>query len=191
MMRVAAAILAAGASRRLGRPKQLLPYRDTTLLRAVAVEVCAAACDHVIVIVGAYASAVSANVAGLPLSVVRNIHWREGVASSIRRAISWAVRAEYDGLALIVCDQPRLTRAHLDRLIALHRVTGRPAASRYDGIVGVPAVFGAHEFAALATLTGDVGARRLLASSAVATIDWPDGIFDIDSEAQARCALEL
>jgi CTP:molybdopterin cytidylyltransferase MocA len=64
-------------------------------------------------------------------------------------------------LALIACDRPRLSRAHIDRLIVLHRHTGRPATSRYAGAAGVPAVFGAREFAALATLSGGTATQKI------------------------------
>jgi CTP:molybdopterin cytidylyltransferase MocA len=189
MTRVAAAILAAGTSRRLGRPKQLLPFRGTTLLRAVAAEVCAAACDHVFVVVGAHATAVAQTVADLPVTIVLNAKWSEGIAASIRLATQRARDTRSDALALIACDQPQLSRMHVDRLIAMHRQTGQPAASGYAGLAGIPAVFGAREFAALASLIGDTGARHLLARSNAIAVEWPEGACDVDTTVQARRTL--
>lgn len=183
-MRAGAAILAAGASRRLGSPKQLLPYRGTTLLRAVIEQVCAARCDRVAVVLGAYAGRIAPELVDLPVTPIANVLWAEGIASSIRCAVAWAMAGELDALVLVVCDQPRLTSAHLDRLIGAHAVTGRAVASRYEGIAGVPAVFGADEYAALAALSGDTGARGVVATAA--TVDWPDGAWDIDTPASSR-----
>jgi molybdenum cofactor cytidylyltransferase len=81
-----------------------------------------------------------------------------------------------------------LTAAHVDALVAEHARTGRPVASGYAGIGGVPAVFGARELHALAALRGDVGARAILASAAAATVDWAAGAFDIDSPDDAAVA---
>ena len=191
MKRVAAAILAAGASRRLGQPKQLLPFRGTTLVRAITAEVCTSRCQRVGVIVGAHAAQVAATVADLPVAVVPNVLWQEGLAASIRCAVSWAVRSGTDALALLVCDQPGLTASHLDRLVAEHVASGRPVASRYADTVGVPAVFGASEFPQLFALTGDRGAQRVLGRTHARVVDWPEGACDIDTLQVARDVLDL
>ena len=191
MTRVAAAILAAGESRRLGRPKQLLPFRGTTLVRAIAGEACASACLHVGVIVGANAFSIAAALDGMPLAVVPNVLWTEGMASSIRCAVDWTRRAGCDALVLLVCDQPRLSAAHVDRLVTEHLSTRVPVASRYADTLGVPAVFGSDAFAELHTLTGDTGARGLLARPDVRAIDWPDGAEDVDTPAMARDVLGI
>ncbi|MGD0530446.1 MAG: NTP transferase domain-containing protein, partial [Polyangiaceae bacterium] len=83
-MKVAAVLLAAGDSRRLGRAKQLLPYRGTPLLRRLASEACASRCD-VGVVIHERNGAVEACLDGLPVHVIGNPEWAEGMASSIRR----------------------------------------------------------------------------------------------------------
>ena len=191
MTRIAAAILAAGESRRLGRPKQLLPFRGTTLLRAIACEACISACDRVAVVVGAHAASVAGTVQGLPVAVVPNVLWQEGMAASIRCAVAWAVRGGSDALALLVCDQPALNAAHLDRLVAEYRVHRHPIASRYAGALGVPAVFGAAEFPQLFALSGDIGARRVLAATRPHAVDWPDGACDVDTAPVAHDVLDV
>ena len=183
-MSIGAAILAAGGSRRLGHPKQLLPFRGTTLLRAVAREVCAARCDRVAVVLGAHAGAVAPTIADLPIAPLSNVLWSEGIASSIRCAVAWAMQSALDALLLVVCDQPQLTAQHVDRLIAAHRATGRAVASRYSDVAGVPAIFGGADYPALCGLSGDIGARGLCAASAM--IDWPEGAFDVDTPGLAR-----
>jgi len=180
-MTVAAAILAAGASRRLGSPKQLVRHRGVPLVRAVVREVCAAGCDRVAVILGANATEVVPVLAGLAVELEVNTAWREGVASSIRRAVAWARSIGAHTLALATCDQALLTAAHLDALLALHARTGSIAASRYADRAGIPAVFGARDFTELAALRGDAGARALLETRRVATVDWDDGVHDVDT----------
>jgi len=188
-MSCAAAILAAGESRRLGSPKQLLPFRGTTLLREVAREVCGSACDRVGVVVGAHAARAAEAIDALPVEIVHNVLWSEGIAASVRCATAWAIRARCESLVLIVCDQPHLTAAHVDRLLVQHRIVHRPVASGYSGTVGVPAVFGAAEYPELLALAGDCGARRVLGRTRISVVDWPAGACDIDTPRVARDVL--
>ena len=181
---IAAAILAAGASRRLGRPKQLVPARGTTLLRAIAEQACASSCDRIAVVVGAHAERIVPTLDGLPLAMQIYTFWPEGVASSIRSAAAWAWRMRADALVLLVGDQPRLATAHVDALCDVFRKTARSVGSRYAGIVGVPAVFTADQLPQLVALGGDTGARRVLLAAAPEIVDWPDGELDIDTPEQ-------
>ena len=180
-MRVGAAILAAGGSRRLGRPKQLVAWRGEPLVAAVARKVLASSCDRVAVVLGASAGACAVAVEGLAVTPLANVCWSEGIASSIRCAVGWAVAARCDALVLVACDQPRLTTAHVEALIAAHRASGRTIGSGYAGTAGVPAIFAAGDLPRLAVLRGDTGARRILVGQP--TVAWPDGVFDIDTPA--------
>ena len=181
---LAGVVLAAGASRRLGRPKQLVRVRGVALVNEVAG--CArAVCDRVAVVLGAHAAQIAPALDGLDVEPVDNADWREGVASSIRAGVAWAERAGADALLLLVCDQLRLGRAHLAAIADAHRATGGAVASRYARRLGVPALFPRAQLAALAGLRGDAGARAVLAGLAeVVAIDWPDGELDLDVPAQ-------
>ncbi|HUJ60806.1 MAG TPA: NTP transferase domain-containing protein [Kofleriaceae bacterium] len=181
-MRAFAAILAAGASRRLGQPRQLVRLRGQPLVCAIARALGASSCDAVAVVLGAHGDAIARVVAATGAARLANPDWREGIASSIRCAAAWAERAGADALVLATCDQVRLDARHVDRMLALHRAERVAVASRYAGTCGVPAVFGAADFAALDALAGDRGARGLLAGCAA--IDWPDGAFDLDTPAE-------
>ncbi|MEO7093942.1 MAG: nucleotidyltransferase family protein [Polyangiales bacterium] len=180
-MSVVGAILAAGSSSRLGRPKQLVPVAGEPLLRRTARLALATSCTATAVVVGAHAGEVTPAVAGLAVTTLVNEAWPEGVASSIRAATMWAEAQSASALLLMVCDQPRLTTEHLAALLAEHARTGAVVGSAYRGTVGVPAVFPASSFAALGALHGDRGARALLAGAAA--ISWDDGAVDVDSEA--------
>jgi molybdenum cofactor cytidylyltransferase len=156
------------------------------MLRRIAREVCRSECVGVGVVVGDESPEVRRCVEGLPVTTVVNPDWREGMASSIQRGISWVSGQACEAVVLIVCDQPSLTKAHVDELIERWRSGARIAASRYADTLGVPAVFSRELFASLLSLRGQSGAKGLIrAERDVAVIDWPEGAMDIDTPADA------
>ncbi len=186
-MPVAAVILAAGASRRLGRPKQLVAYGGETLLeRAIRVAHEAGAAP-VFVVLGAQYETIHAAIDWSYVRAVRNVNWEQGIASSIHTGLSavdkFAPRAA--GAMILTCDQPKLSAEHLRSLIALFEEHGEAAiaASAYAGVRGVPAVFPRAAFEGLRALSGDKGARALLAKPPceVVALDLPGGEVDIDT----------
>jgi molybdenum cofactor cytidylyltransferase len=182
MSRLGCAILAAGASRRLGCPKQLLPFKGNELVRHLTLEALASQSHEVAVIVGAHGERVAAAVEGLPVTCIVNLEWREGIASSIRYAAHWANRQHLDALILVLSDQPYLETSHLDRLAAEHAAGANFVASRYGGVIGAPALFAARAFNLLLTLEGDAGAGTLLRERpSTRSVEWPAGAIDIDT----------
>jgi CTP:molybdopterin cytidylyltransferase MocA len=179
-----AIVLAAGASERLGRPKQLVEIDGEPLVRRVATTV-AGICDETCVVLGSCAEVVCAALGGLGVDPVYEPRWQEGMAASLRRGVTWAVERGHAGLAVFACDQGRLSTAHVAALAGAHR--NAPAsviASRYAGVLGVPAVFSRACFEDLARLQGDQGARAIVrAAREVVAVDWPDGIYDLDTAA--------
>jgi xanthine dehydrogenase accessory factor len=182
---IACAILAAGASRRLGRPKQLVKVGGQSLLRRIAVEACASTCARVAVVLGAHTDAIFPTLIGLPVTRLDNDWWKEGMASSIRRAVAWAEETGSEALLICLCDQLELEAAHLDRLIATYRGNpGSMVGSAYAGVCGVPALFARDRFAALEHLRGDRGAIGLLRDDpATIAVPWEAGRLDLDREA--------
>ena len=186
-------LLAAGASTRLGQPKQLLMYEGKTLLRRAAETAVASGCHPVLLVTGALHDELLPEVAGLPLVVVRNERWAEGMGSSIRAGMA-ALAADAaphslpSAVLVMLCDQPLLTADHLQNLLARQQETGRAAvASAYAGTLGVPVVFGPALFDQLSQLHGAKGAGPLLASlrpDEVEQVDFPNGVVDVDTPAQ-------
>ena len=176
MQNVAAVILAAGASRRLGEPKQLVRLDRETLLERVVRVAAEAGCSPILVVLGASSEAILAQSRLDPAKVLLNPEWEEGMASSIRAGLH-ALSPEVHAALLLTCDQPTVTAEHLRRL-AFGTPT-EPVASRYAGRHGVPAYFPASTFAELLHLSGDQGARLLLA--AARAIDLPGGEIDVDT----------
>lgn len=184
---IGCALLAAGASTRLGRPKQLLPLGGKPLVLRVFEQLRAAACDRYAVVLGSSAAEVGAAFEALPCDQLDNPAWSEGMASSIRVAARWAMAEQLGALLLAVCDQPKLTAAHVRALCAARTRPGVTVASGYAETCGAPALFDAGWFARLASLEGDRGAGALLRDDpSVVVVPWPDGVVDIDTPADAR-----
>lgn len=183
-MEVGCAILAAGASRRLGQPKQLVELEGQPLVRRVALVARAAGCEHVAVVVGCHGPQVVAALSGVPCELLDNPTWQEGVAASVRTAARWAEERGWGALMLLVCDQVQLNAAHLERLWALWRAApATAAASSYGGTLGVPAIFPRAHYTALLQLHGDQGAARLLRAerTGVTQLAWAEGEAELDT----------
>ena len=182
-------LLAAGASRRMGAAKQLLPYAGGTLLgHAVAVAL-ATACRPVVVVVGANLDAVKA-AAGRGVTVAENPDWADGMGTSIRCGLS-ALRRERPDVAEVLItlgDQPLVTAGDLTRLINARRAAGLPiAAAHYAGTLGVPACFEGSALLDLENLPPAAGAKRLLIdASRVAAVPMPTAEVDLDTPADVE-----
>ncbi len=184
-MSVAAIIVAAGASSRLGHPKQLvLVHGEPLLQRAIRCAVGAAAVP-VFVVLGAHRQDIRNAIDFGSARVLANDDWEEGLASSIRAGIK-AVDAGTvaAGVLLMTCDQPRVTAEHLRKMIEGFDAQAGTAliASIYAGVRGTPAIFPRAMFADLLGLRGDKGARGLLAKASlpVMEIQLEGGELDID-----------
>ncbi|MBF8291178.1 MAG: hypothetical protein HW417_901 [Steroidobacteraceae bacterium] len=183
ILSVAAVVLAAGASSRLGRAKQLLNFGGKRLVRHVVDAAATAACSPIVVVVGAQAGSVLEALAGSQTNAVENPEWREGIASSLHRGIL-ALPEQVDAAIVLLCDQPAVSPALLRSLVATQRNTGKAiVACRWNGVVGPPVLFLRERFPALLALSGDVGARSVLESEGdgVALVEFPDGAFDVDT----------
>lgn len=162
---VGAVVLAAGASSRMGSPKQTLQYRGKSLLRRAVLAALGAGCSPVVVVTGAHAELSGRELHGLDIREVLNTRWENGMASSIRAGIEGLVSedADVDAVVLMLCDQPHVTAGIISGLVAAHRATGSPiVASTYGGSFGVPALFSRTLFAELRRLKGRSGAKEVI-----------------------------
>lgn len=172
-MRVGAVILAAGASKRLGEPKQLLMLGGETLLERAVRAAHAAGCSPVIVVLGASAEVIQTECVFDDAIVVVNENWTEGMGSSVRAGVG-AVQ-DLDACIVMTCDMPAVTAQHLRALMCSGEVT----ASSYFGKKGVPAYFPVEAFQSLMKLQGDSGAKDLLRSARF--VELVGGELDIDT----------
>jgi CTP:molybdopterin cytidylyltransferase MocA len=176
-MRTAAIVLAAGASTRLGEPKQLITIHGETLLARSIRIAQESGVDHVFAVLGANADALRphAHIA----TIVENPLWQQGMASSIRAGI--AAASDYDAVLLLPCDQPAVTPFHLALLMTNGET--KIAASSYAGRTGAPAHFPQRYFPELLALEGDSGARHLLQMHKQDVVEVPleNGELDLDT----------
>ncbi len=161
---IAAIVLAAGGSTRMGRPKLTLPMPDGRALVRVAVDqVLATGLDDAVVVLGGDAAAVRAALAGLPVREVVNPRYAEGQSTSLRAGLD-ALRPGTTAALIALGDQPLPDPAVIGRLVAAFRTTGRPiAVPRYREGRGNPVLFAAALFDELRTVTGDRGGRDVIA----------------------------
>ena len=184
---IAAVILAAGASTRLGEPKQLVMLAGETLVERTVRIASEAGCSPVVVVLGAAYVEILAHCSLGDAVPVINDGWLEGMASSIRLGVRTLgfIAKEAEGVLLMTCDQPAVTVQHLHRVMTRQEVK----ASRYAERNGVPAYFPKRYFGELMALTGDAGARDLLAQAR--SEDLEHGELDIDTPEDCERAREL
>jgi CTP:molybdopterin cytidylyltransferase MocA len=184
--RIACVLLAAGGSRRLGFPKQLVRRRTRSLLaRAVAAARGALPHSPLIVVLGAGALRLrlAARRAAPRVDVVYNARWADGLASSLQAGLA-AARPPVAAVLVTLVDQPNVDARALERLLtAWRRRPGVAAAALYSGRPGVPAVLPRRYWRALCALRGDAGARALLRGSEITAVDMPEAQLDVDTRA--------
>ncbi len=187
MKRVAAILLAAGASSRMGQSKQLLRFDDMSFVKRAAKTALSSRCDHLYTVVGSESSAVSRELEDIDVTIVQNPDWHRGIGSSIHAGIR-AVMSEndpYDAVLILLVDQPAVDITLLNKIIGMFEEGSALVASVYAGSIGVPALFSKAYFTALENLPDDRGAKALLQKHApeVTGIPFPNGAFDIDTQA--------
>jgi molybdenum cofactor cytidylyltransferase len=182
-MRVAAVVLAAGASTRLGSPKQLVMLGGEMLLERAVRVAREAGCVPVVVVLGASAEAIQSECELGDAIVVTNQDWTEGMGASVRLGVR--VLRDVDGCVVMTCDMPAVTASHLRLLIS----SGELTASGYAGRRGVPAYFPVAMFPELMKLRGDTGAKELLRSAHCEEL--MGGEFDVDAAEDLKRVMEL
>lgn len=189
---VALLLLAAGASTRMGQPKQLLPYHGRTLLRHAAETAVASGCAPIVLVTGALHEELVAEVAGLPILAVRNESWESGMASSIQTGLAAVAAAQPCAVLIMLTDQPLVTPELLRQLVARQQQTQASiVAAAYGDTLGVPAVFARAMLPELLRLRGQQGAVRLIAGmrKAVERVAFPAGLLDVDTPEQYAALL--
>jgi molybdenum cofactor cytidylyltransferase len=158
--RVAAVVLAAGESRRLGRPKQLLRVGQTTMIEHVLRAVLGAHLDQVVVVLGSRAAEIAPHVTAGTQSVL-NADWSSGISSSIRAGLS-AVASTIEAALFVLADQPHLTSTTLERIVQAYYGTEKSiVVPACQGRRGSPVLFDRRHFDELKALHGDVGGRAV------------------------------
>jgi molybdenum cofactor cytidylyltransferase len=183
---IAAVVLAAGASRRMPGIKQLLPWKNTTLLGAVLTQLKNSEASDVYLVLGAHKKEILKETDTSDITLIHNREWANGMAESISKTIAFFIEKNknYDGLLVAVCDQPLLTINHYNKLINSCIYNNRIVSSYYENGIGVPTVFGSQYFEELRDLKGDMGARSIIKKHLkhLIPMDAPDGAIDLDTQ---------
>jgi molybdenum cofactor cytidylyltransferase len=180
-------ILAAGNSLRFGSSKQLLHFNNKTLLQHAIDEAVDAGAEPVIVVSGANADEISKDINREQIQVILNERWQEGMASSIVAGMHAAITYNNDieKIIIAVSDQPFVSSSLFKQLYKTQEEgVQHIIACAYADTIGTPALFTQKYFDALLNLNGDEGAKKILLANKddVATIDFPQGNIDIDTQ---------
>ena len=161
-MTSAGIVLAAGASRRMGSPKQLLPVDGRPLLERVVAAANDSLLDDVVVVLGANAEAIRAAVDFGRARVVLNEQYAEGMSTSLHAGLR-ALDAAADRAMVILGDQPDVSAPLIDRLLDAQERSGLPAAAlSFDGLLHPPVVLRRELWPDLLALQGDMGCRHIV-----------------------------
>jgi len=158
--RIAAIILAAGRSTRMGANKLLADVRGAAIVRHVAEAAVGSRARPVLVVVGHQADDVRKALSGVEVAFIDNPDYAGGLSGSLKRGID-ALARQSDGALILLGDMPQIEAAHIDRLIAAF-VPGAIVVPTHRGKRGNPVLWPAARFAEMAQLEGDVGAKELI-----------------------------
>jgi molybdenum cofactor cytidylyltransferase len=187
IVHMAIIILAAGKSKRLGSPKQLLQYRGKGLLQNSVDAAVKTNIKPVIVITGANASLIEKELINYSIHKVFNENWEDGMASSILCGLRYAesILPDMDAVMFLACDQPFVDGALLNNLIEVQKASGAPiTACSYEKVIGIPAIFHKSIFPELKTLQGENGAKNIIRNNTDKLVAFPfqHGKIDIDTK---------
>jgi molybdenum cofactor cytidylyltransferase len=185
--RVAGIILAAGKASRFGQPKQLLDYKGRPFVRVVAEAALEAGLSPVVVVTGAYAEQVEAELGELKVNCVRNEAWQDGQSTSIQAGLAALNKTEdvNTGAAVfLLADQPQVTPTIIRALVERHALRLYPiVAPLVDDRRANPVLFDRLTFDDLLALKGDVGGRAIFSNYNVEYMPWYDEklLLDVDT----------
>ena len=183
MSKIGIIILAAGASTRLGRPKQLLQLNGESLVQKT-VKAALDVSDITLTVLGSHYNEVHQEIKYFKTQTAFNLDWNKGMGSSIKFGLHEIHKTHPDLQAVIitVCDQPFLTSKLLGQLVEAFYKGNPLVASVYGNTVGVPVLFDRQYFKMLLKIDDEVGARHLLKREDPFLVSFPRGSQDIDTE---------
>lgn len=184
---VSVLILAAGSSSRLGRPKQLLPWKQTTLLEHTIAVARESNAFRVSIVLGSRAEKIRKGLKDPTSHILINKDWEKGMGASISCGIQYVLseKEDIDGILIMLCDQPLIDTPYLNLLMDAFTKTGKGiVATKYTRHHGVPVIFDKTYFRLLSNLEGDTGARSIMEENRFDCLGFkaPGNNPDIDTE---------
>lgn len=188
-------LLAAGASKRLGQPKQLVSFHDKTLLQHTIDCGESLALKLKVLVIGANVDQILSESDFKSFEVCMNENWEEGMATSLNLGLQKLLdlQPNLSGVMVLVSDQPFISAKLLNEMIQSFSTESSIVVCKYQEVIGVPALIGSNYFEEIQALKGDQGARRIIKKypDLVKTINFDQGNFDIDTPEDLRRLNEL
>lgn len=195
MPKTAILILAAGESKRMGEPKQLLPYNNSTLLLHAIEQANGIKYADVFIVIGAHFADVFKSIRGQKATILKNNNWEEGMGSSISKGVELIKKKNnYNRVLVTLADTPLVTKEHYEELISLSDETGkRIILTNYEEISGVPAIFDKSLFNELTILSDNEGAKPVVEKYKKEVLRMTSKIpfFDVDTKEAYQKLLKL
>ena len=195
MSKTAVLILAAGQSKRMGKPKQLLPYKNSNLLLEKINQFQSLEHVQVFVVLGAYFKEIFPLLREKPVKVVLNSNWEEGMGSSLSKGIELIKKKEiFDRVLITLADLPLLESSYYEELIELSKSSGkRIIQTEYEETSGVPVVFDKSLYNSLCRLKNEEGAKPLIEKykKEVLKLHSKTPFFDVDTSEAYQKLLDL
>jgi len=180
-------IMAAGASRRLGQPKQLVKFKGQSLIRRISQETIKANIGQATVVTGHSHDEIEKEIKGLKVDIFFNNEWEEGLGASIRNGLKYVLEKNpnTNAILLTMVDQPFVDADHLKKLANAYDPS-RPMiiASAYSSTFGVPVLVDSYYFEMLKELKGDEGGKKIFVNYLRNIVEIPfiQGAIDIDKK---------
>jgi len=184
---IAILILAAGASTRMGSPKQLLSWGNATLLEHTISQAEQCEVDDVYVVLGANHQKISTKIKTSDVTIIISDNWQSGLGSSLASGVKYLQNSNtnYIGVLIMLADQPEVDSVFLNSMIRKFKArAGQIIVTNYDDQVGVPAIFDKMYFDQLSVLEGDRGAKKIIGENLayVTTLSPKTSFIDIDTK---------
>ena len=186
--KIAVVILAAGASKRMGTPKQLLNWGEESLISQTIKKALELKTQEIVVVLGANYKLIKSEIQHFPITILNNADWELGLGKSIAVSVNYLLKKTpiIDGVLIKLTDQPFITVEYLNELISNFSTKTHPivATSYINKKVGVPAVFDKEYFEKLSYLDDDFGARDIIRAndSFIKVLTPPIKNVDLDSK---------
>jgi molybdenum cofactor cytidylyltransferase len=186
-MNISIIILAAGASSRMGAPKQLLLVDGKTLIKRICETAMDTPCHPIVAVLGANRNLIRKETERMPITVIDNPQWENGMSSSIKMGLAGAYMTEkaIEAAIFLTVDMPYVNAELINKMIEKAESDEKIeiVACKYDSQIGIPVLFKRSLFTDLLELTGDEGAKKVVLKNKdkTAFIDFPEGKLDLDT----------